>query len=347
MPLVTGTLDQIGHDAWDQFVGSHPGAGLYHASSWHRAIEETYKYQTLYHVLLGSDQSIQAAIPSLVIRNFLLGRRIVSYPYSDYCDPLLSKTDDLQPLLDSLRRQAQRSGCPQIELRMLQNLPELTTQRTTPYSTYLICLDKTEDELLSSFHLSCIQRPIKKARAAGVEIVEANDPGHLRDFYQLHLQTRKRLGVPAQPFVFFQNLLDLFKGAFHLYLARHEDRFVAGLISLHFKERAYYKFGASDAQFHSSGANQLLMWTAVKRALQKTLHSFDLGRASVSDEGLTQYKLRWGAEPRDLYYLPIQGEADFDRLETSASLKVFRSVLQKLPLAATKWSGSLLYRHLG
>jgi lipid II:glycine glycyltransferase (peptidoglycan interpeptide bridge formation enzyme) len=95
----------------------------------------------------------------------------------------------------------------------------------------------------------------------------------LMEFYRLHLVTRVKHGVPVQPFRFFRNLWNTLrpKEMLTLFLVRHLDKVLAGMIVLFCKGVAYYKFGASDNRLHPLRGNQLLMWAAIRHAQMKRL----------------------------------------------------------------------------
>lgn len=134
------------------------------------------------------------------------------------------------------------------------------------YHNYLLSLEKEPKELFRTFHKSCIQRAIKKARQQGLDIVTGKTEEDVKAFYWLNLMNRKRHGVPVQPYQFFRNLWNTLspKNMLTLLLGRYHDKVVAGIIVLWFKDVAYYKFGASDDKFFRSRVNQLLMWKAIR-----------------------------------------------------------------------------------
>jgi hypothetical protein len=61
------------------------------------------------------------------------------------------------------------------------------------------------------------------------------------------------------------------------------------------KNCLYYKYGASEAQFHNSGAMQLLLWHAIQDAVRGGLEELDMGRSACDDTGLAAFKERLGA----------------------------------------------------
>ena len=156
--------------------------------------------------------------------------------------------------------------------------------------------------------------------------------------------TRKKHGIPSQPFSFFRELWSSLKSRnlITLLLARYRDRFIAGIILCWFKDIAYYKFSASDDKFLNLRANQLLIWTAIRLAQQHSCKIFNF-----VNEGLSKYKSRWGAQETSLSYLQIPNGKKSETLTESSRKHAFiRKMLSMMPLSIIRLTGKLLYNHL-
>ncbi len=160
------TIKDIGPDKWDAFVRSHPDGSLYHLSSWHRTIEESYGYQTLYYVVTGGNGEIRAAVPAVNLKNLFLGRRTVSYPFSDYCDPLVTSRDEFPEILESI---SASRGNAEFRTRNFRG-PVEGLRADSSFSNYSINLEDDPETLYSRLHKSCVQRRIRKSEKEGVEI---------------------------------------------------------------------------------------------------------------------------------------------------------------------------------
>ena len=348
--LKTGTIKEIGRQRWDSFVDSHPYGGIYHTSAWHEVIRLSYGYQARYHVVLNKDGEIRSGLPSVTIRNLFLGRRLVSFPYSDYCDPLITASGDLGKLCDSVHDLAVKQRARSLEFRMYKTAQGGQESKNNPYCTFVLSLDKSPEDLFRNFHKSCVQRAIRKAKRSGVEITKGETADDLRHFYELHVLTRKKFGVPAQPFQFFENIRDRLSpcGQFSLLLAQNQKRVLAGLILLKFKDTVYYKFGASDPAFLSLCPNQLLFWVVIQQAAREGYRCFDFGRTAKSNSGLMNFKKRWGAKAQTLQYvstLPLR--RTLKSIDQSKLAKIGAHLLRTLPNFTTRLSGELFYRYLG
>ena len=196
--LKTGTIKEIGRQRWDSFVDSHPYGGIYHTSAWHEVIRLSYGYQARYHVVLNEDGEIRSGLPSVTIRNLFLGRRLVSFPYSDYCDPLITASGDLGKLYDSVHDLAVKQRARSLEFRMYKTTQGGHNGDDSPYCTFVLSLEKSPEDLFGNFHKSCVQRAIRKAKWGGVEVTRGETVDDLCHFYDLYILTRRKLGVPSR-----------------------------------------------------------------------------------------------------------------------------------------------------
>jgi hypothetical protein len=342
--------DKVDRDQWDDFVTRHPLGSIYHHSAWQDVIKKTYGYQPLYHLLLDDHSNIQAAVSSVLVKSWLTGKRIVSFPFSDTCDPLVRSGDELEPLLDALEQSRSELNARLVEVRFAQAYSYSDHQtRDQGYYNYKLSLDRDPETIFRSFHKSSVQRAIKKAKNQDLEVVEGISEQDLRAFYRLHLLTRKKQGIPIQPFRFFKNLFSALapKGILTLLLALHQHQPVAGIVMLWYKNTAYYKYGASDESFLHLRANQLLMWEAIQHGQEQGYKSFDFGRTSLANKGLVRYKSRWGTKLTTLNYLRLPDVDKSGALnESSKQHLLLRKVITRMPELIIRMSGELLYRHL-
>jgi lipid II:glycine glycyltransferase (peptidoglycan interpeptide bridge formation enzyme) len=341
--------DRVDREQWDDFVTQHPLGTVYHFSAWQDVIKKTYGYQALYHLLVDDNSNLQAAISSLLVKSRLTGNRIISYPFSDNCDPLVGNSEELDVLLGAIKKSKAESNANFIEVRFGRAHEFINNFHVSrEYFNHLLPLDRTPEELFQSFHKSCIQRGIKKALKQRLEIITGENEHDLKAFYRLHIMTRKKHGVPIQPFRFFKNLWNVLapRDMLTLLLARHQDRFIASIIVLWFKGMGHYKYGASDDGFLHLRANQLLLWEAIRQAQEKGCSCFDLGRASVANKELNQYKGRWGTIKAPLYYLRApQGQKVGALMESSKEHAFVKGMMKRMPVPLIRMSGELFYKH--
>jgi lipid II:glycine glycyltransferase (peptidoglycan interpeptide bridge formation enzyme) len=191
------------------------------------------------------------------------------------------------------------------------------------------------------------RRNIKVARENDVKIIQGETLKHLEEFYHLHLLTRRRQGVPIQPWKFFKRmkelLLDRERG--FLLLAYKEQQCIAGAIFLHWKDTLTYKYGASRDEGLKYRPNNLLMWTAIQKGCEHGFSRFDMGRTDLENQGLRTFKSRWGAHERPLFYTSLG--ANSNHAGEGKIMGYMHKILEKSPAWVCRLSGELLYKHFG
>lgn len=291
---------------------------------------------------------ISGIFPSFLVPTPLRPPRLVSVPFSDYGGPLFADPEVGRRFQDVLV-QARDRLYGNMELRgEVQTSDTPLFVRTNYYKRHILQLDKNPENLLKIIDKRTIQYSIRKARKSGVTVREDNTEQGMKEFYRLNVLTRRKHGVPSQPFRFFMNLWKnlINGGKGFLLLAEHEGAVVAGSLYLCHRETVYYKFNASDPDCLTTiTPNHLVTWHAIEAARGKGYNYLDFGRTSPDNEGLIRYKELWGAKGSDLpyYYFPAaQGASSTE--EKSLSYRVFSNAWRLLP---DSWAESLSPRIYG
>jgi hypothetical protein len=169
----------------------------------------------------------------------------------------------------------------------------------------------------------------------------------VRAYYALHYRTRRRHGVPPQPWSFFAQLhrQAIAFGRGFVVLASHGNRRVAGAVFLHNQKHAVYKFGASDVEYQHVRPNNLTIWAGIQHLARLGVECLSLGRTSLSNDGLRRFKLGWGSAEQQVCYLKYDyGANDFTTAADGAS-GWSNPVFRRLPVLLSRLIGASLYRH--
>lgn len=126
----------------------------------------------------------------------------------------------------------------------------------------------------------------------------------IKEYYRLHNLTRKKHGVPPQPFYFFNNIFRhiIGKNFEIVLLAYHKENCIAGNVYFHYNKNAFYKYGASDLQYQNLRASNLVIWEAIKYYGKNNFQHFCFGRTDPENKGLLQFKNGWGLEETVIKY---------------------------------------------
>jgi CelD/BcsL family acetyltransferase involved in cellulose biosynthesis len=278
------------------------------------------------------------------VRGWLGGRRMVSLPFSDHCQPLVDGGDERNCLWTELRRRLQEGKWRQIEIRPVTAPAALLAEWGSQPSFWLHRLDLRPDlgTLFQGFHKDCVQRRIRRAEREGLAYEEGRSEELLRSFYGLVVRTRRRQQLPPQPLAWFRNLIECMGHSLRIHLASKDGRPLAAILTLRHKGTLTYKYGGSDRRLSGLGGMQLVFWKAIQEAKKDGLLEFDLGRTDVDNAGLIAFKERWGASRSALAYLAYPArQARSEGLGRGIVRRLFSVAPDCLLTAA----GRVLYRY--
>lgn len=347
-------LDPLRDLRWDNFVKTNSAATVFHALPWLEALRRTYGYSPVVYTTTPSGLPLRNGIVLCLIDSLVTGRRLVSLPFSDHCQPLAQTNGDLQALMTSLAEVLQESDYRYIEIRPVFS-PEVTCSPWEPIAEYFhhqVELAADLNVLYQKFHKSSIQRKIQRALRERLTYRDDSAKSLLESFYRLILITRRRHGLPPQPREWFSNLIDCFGESLKIRLTLKGNKPIAGMLTLQFKDALVYKYGGSDNTVHlrNLGGMHLLYWRSIEQAKHEGLHLFDLGRTDIQQVGLTTFKRRWGAVQSKLTYWRYSKSGKSTHIFDPASnwkMRLARVVFEHAPTCSLPTLGSLLYKHIG
>ena len=337
---------------WDHFVKTHHAATIFHTTPWLDAIHRTYRYTPIVYTTSPPGVALQNGIVFCHVDSTLTGRRLVSLPFSDHCEPLC---DDavLSAIWSVLQADVVRRRVRYIELRSKCPLHISSTlfRSQLTYAWHSLDVRPDVDALLRKCHKDAVQRKIRRAEREGLCYDDGQSEVLLRSFCELHALTRRRQGIPPHPERWFRNLITCFGKALKIRAAFKGNRCVASIITVRHRDTVVYKYGCSDRSFSNLGGTQLLLWRTILEAKRDGLGLLDLGRSDLGIPGLITFKDRWGARRSSLTYsrftASVGASGNYvsggpDRLSLAA-----RRVCGHLPLCILRFAGNVLYRHIG
>ncbi len=338
-------LNPLDVTGWDALVSDFSDATPFHTTGWLRVLRETYGH-TPFYLCRFSGKHLAACLPLIEVRSPLTGKRGVSLPFTDHCPALVTDVDASPALWNAALAVGHRRGWKYVECRSSGIAPAGGTASLEFY-THSLDLRPGPQALLAQLD-SSVRRALRKAESSGLKIELSSEPSALTEYYQLHCLTRRRHGIPPQPWGFFQNLGRhlIAAGQGLIVTARYDGRPVASAVFLHFGEHALYKFGASDSSAQQWRPNNLVLWEAIRYYAPREFRTLDFGRTSLANNGLRRFKCGFGAQERRLVYYSYdlaarRFAAGKDHSDTEHSL-----LFRRLPLPLLRLAGRLLYPHL-
>lgn len=340
------TLLSLSDPRWMGLIAAHPQAQIFHHPAWMRLLNECYGYEAAVFALI-EDDHVTAGLPFMRVQSWLTGSRMVCLPFSDFCQPLAVDEAASKRLLAGIENWRRQHGGPQIHVHW--RLPETQAVQTGgEVFRHVTPLSASSEAVFNQLSKSRVQRHIRRAEKEGVQIARAAAWEDMQIFYDLLLQTRRRLGVPIQPLKFFRLLWRelIAKDMGFVLLARKDRQPLAGALFLRFNQTLTYKYGASDSACWRYRPNHLLFWHALRWGCDNDMQLFDWGRTDLTDAGLREFKEGWGSQEQIVRYSLLSNQ----RVKTSARMgggRLLAPVLQRSPAWVCRLTGELLYRHFG
>jgi lipid II:glycine glycyltransferase (peptidoglycan interpeptide bridge formation enzyme) len=333
---------------WRTFVEGHPRASVFHSPEWLEALRRTYGYEPIGLTTSAPGEKITNGVVFCRVKSWLTGRRMVSLPFSDHCQPLAETEAELEHLVYALEVERATSRSRYVEIRPIDLAGSTRSSFNTDRTFYFhrLSLKPTLDEIFHGFHKDCVQRKIRRAQREELSYEDGRSDTLLDQFYQLLTVTRRRHGLPPQPLTWFRNLIACMGDKLKIRVTSKDGRPVASILTLQNKDTLTYKYGGSDRSLSNLGGMQLLFWKTIEEAKRDGLAEFDMGRSDWHNHGLVDFKKRWGATQSELAYLRYQPQRLLPSVPVVGML-VARQLFALAPNGLILKVGRALYRHLG
>jgi hypothetical protein len=343
-------IDPLGDPRWSEFVAHHPRSSFYHSQPWLESLKRTYGYRPVAYTTSPPGCELRNGLVFCRIESWLTGRRIVSLPFSDHCDPLVGSDGEFAKVITDLLQVFQKEHWEYTELRPRTTIGHLSLGLAPgkQYCFHFLDLSSGVKELYSSLHKDCIQRKIRRADREGLEYREGRSRALLAIFYRLFVKMRQRHGLPPQPFAWFVNLAECLGPAMQVRIALHRGRPAASILTVVYRDTMTYKYGCSDPDLTKFGGTPWLFWKVILEAKSTGLRELDLGRSDWKNPGLITFKDRLGAKrvPVTYWRFPkAQGVAD--ALPAGRLQRLAGEMFLHMPAPLLSATGRLLYRHFG
>jgi len=323
---------------WDQLIAICPRSLIYHHRLWIELLARAYGLCFWLASINGGGEALAGCV-------FACGKsrfkpRFISLPFSDECAPLALNREVSDELLAALTLHSPPNAT--YEIRGVK--AEWPWHTVECFANWTLELNRPlavlERGLATNF-----RRSVKRASQGNIKIDRGQDLSYLSRFYRLQLESRRRHGLPAQPWRFFKLLHEIFSpsGSLEVWIAQENGCDQASAVFLIDGDAVHYKWGARSAD-RQSYANHLLFWKAIEHFAARGC-MLDLGRTDVRNHGLMRFKQELGANlspvPFSFYpHAPSQISAEV----LTGKRRVAAEILRRMPILATRLLGEAAYR---
>jgi CelD/BcsL family acetyltransferase involved in cellulose biosynthesis len=340
-------IDPLGDERWASLVESHPRASVFHSNNWLRALRSVYGYEPVVMTTSPPGAGLTNGLVFCWVNSWLTGRRLVSLPFSDHCEPLIGSADELDTIFAHAERHVDGGKSKYVEVRPQSCEPSDHTkfEKVVTYRFHHLDLRRSQQELFGRFHKDCVQRKIRRAEREKLQYEEGTSENLLQQFYRLLVMTRRRQYLPPQPLAWFRGLIAAFGTDLKIRVASRNGSPLASILTLSHKKSMVYKYGCSDAAFNKFGGMALLFWKTIQEANGKGFEELDLGRSDTDNVGLIAFKEHWGAVGTELNYWTYPSR--LTQRPSNWEKNLVGRFVSVAPDFALKTIGRLLYRHIG
>jgi CelD/BcsL family acetyltransferase involved in cellulose biosynthesis len=304
-PLRIIEFDPQTDPRWETLMNHLPASVIYQHPAWLGVLEEAYGYKPIHLACEDATGALRGILPLFYRRGLRTGRICLSPP--PVAGPL---ADTEQAGIMLIQAAIERSRVEQAARF------QFTTRSTSLdhcvnnvagmplHETYELALPERPDLLRLDAR---IRRAVKKATRLGMQIRPAENKRELRIWYELYLQTMRRLLVVPQPYHMFELAWQRLypRGLLRLLLAEQVEagqrRLVAGFLFLQWGQTISHLYTGWRREDQDLRPNDLLHWQAIQDACTEGLRWYDFGNVPEGNQSMAQFKSKWGTETRMIY----------------------------------------------
>lgn len=348
-----------GSDArWDAFVDS-AGGSVHQRAAWFEVVRHAHGYRPVALACEDTAGQLTGVLPMVEKRGLLGGQRLASLPHTPCAGPLALDDRSLTALLQAAVEEARARGA-WLQVKSAHDgldgsVPGLV--RTPWEATFVLDLPEVGEPLRfgDARNHGRLRWSVNKSRRCGVQVRPAEDEQDLRAWYRLYLDTMRWHVVPPRPFAFFRSIWQRLGAGDHveLLLAEQRDgrqaRLLAGSLFLLSGDTVTYAFNGRRRDALHLRPNDALHWYAIEQACRRGVRHYDFGEVEAGNEGLADFKTKWGATGRQLYryHYPASHEPEQGLLRAgSPTRRLADNAWRRLPLPVTAAVGGWVYGRL-
>ena len=340
-PLSIRRYADSDRERWDKFVRGEPVASFFHLSGWMRVIERTFGYRccALYAERNGE---ITGVLPLFQVKNWILGRCLISTPLAVYGGIASSDEETYLALLDHAKAMAHEQQVQYLELRNHTGKIEPGFHANPRYVTFRCELSDEPDANLKRLPRDT-RYMIRKAQKAGLTVRHGTELS--KEFYDLMALSLRRHGTPMFPESLFMGLIEELPGQIDVLIVYANEKPVSGVFTFMFGDTVLPYYAGASPEAPKLAANNLMYWELMRWAAEKGFRRFDFGR-SKTGTGAYSFKTQWNMTPFPLPYqvLLVRKKTAPDFSPANPRFAKAVKLWSHLPLWFTKHAGPHVVR---
>ncbi len=279
---------------WDAYVASRPDASFFHLSGWREVVKRSFGHACPY-LVAREGGAIGAVMPLVEIQSRVFGHFLIGNGFTVGGGPLAANDAALQTVLAEAEELGRARKVAYVELRDCGNAGPGWQAKSDLYAGFEGPIAREEADNLKQIPRK--QRAVvRKALEQGFTIsIERS----IQPFFDLYARTLRDHGTPILPRRFYENLLTVFGDACEILTVRKDGVPISSVMSFFYRDKVLPYYTGSLPQARRSGANDMMYWALMRRAVERGATIFDFGRSKVGT-GPYSFKSNWGFNPRPI-----------------------------------------------
>src|SRR2546428_9643395 len=178
-------IDPLADPRWVEFVKRHPRASVFHTPGWLEALRRTYGYEAVAYTTTPPGIDLTNGVVLCRVYSRITGRRMVTLPFLDHCEPLVNGSEDLEGLLCSLEIDGRREGWKYVEIRPRTTCAAAPAGMEPAQYFYFHTVDLSLEleGIFRRFHKDSTQRKIRRGERGGLTYQKGRREALLQKFY--------------------------------------------------------------------------------------------------------------------------------------------------------------------
>ncbi len=286
--------DHLDSLIYEEFAQSITYSDIMQSQEWGRLKART-GWKPSYYIFKNDNNYIVASVMILAYKLPLLNKYFWYAPRGPLIRDI-TNPDTVKEVLSLLKNEAKKLGVifikldPALELDIgkvfdteIRKLGAISMTKagsgfegTQPRCNFKLDINKTEEELMASFHEKT-RYNIRLAARKGVTVDIENNRDKLKEFYAVHQETAKRDGFLIRDISYYYDIWDTMysNGRMKLFGAYYEGKMISATIAFYFADQCWYTYGASSNEYRNVMPNYAIQWAMIKEAMRQGCKIYD------------------------------------------------------------------------
>jgi len=287
-----------------KFLNEHPKTNFLQSPEWAKTKTE---WENEFIIIKDDNGEIKGTM-SILLRKVPIFNRYIMYASRGFvCNPHDKET--LEKLMDKAKEIAKKYKAfifrldpdipaddeefakivKELGIKTKKNIKNIKQVIQPKYVFRLNVKDKTEEELLKSFHEKT-RYNIRLSSRKGVTVREGKRED-LKTFYDIMLATGKRDGFFIRPLSYYEKIYDeMGEGHVKIIFAEYEGKPIATVFPILYGNKVWYLYGGSTNEHRNLMATYLMQWEMIKWAVENKCDWYDFrGVSGFKDPKDPQY----------------------------------------------------------